>query len=370
MNPFEFITRTPVWGLPIWKRCWLVFLAVFIYGSIDELAGRGCAQDFRQLAEDKFGKDSRIWFSEPGDRSLDRWEPRELFEDFGIILEWSEQNVVLVRPEAKSESTISGDTVVRIEPSWTSPAAEKIHRLFEQNQFQAVAAQGNEAIKLGGMPRWQQRVILAEMIESRSALGAPDAAGKLFSVLAKLNPPQLLIATIPIPWGSETLDANLPKIQRLAEEWILDENEAVQLMGAAWLLSGQKRAIAIESLENLAKNSKSQILRSYAKAQLWRTTPPAELISDRYPKWLAERDSLLLPIQAGPTMLLAERLAQAGQPVLAISEWLRIATLHADRYHLASKAILKAVAALRSLGRNEEAYKAELLLKRYEIKTP
>ena len=220
------------------------------------------------------------------------------------------------------------------------------------------------------MPRWQQRVILAEMIESRSALGAPDAAGKLFSFLAKLNPPQLLIATIPIPWGSETLDANLPKIQRLAEEWILDENEAVQLMGAAWLLSGQKRAIAIESLENLAKNSKSQILRSYAKAQLWRTTPPAELISDRYPKWLAERDSLLLPIQAGPTMLLAERLAQAGQPVLAISEWLRIATLHADRYHLASKAILKAVAALRTLGRNEEAYKAELLLKRYEIKTP
>lgn len=370
MNPNEFISRTPIWVLTISKRFRLIVLAVFLLGAIDPLANRGCSQDFRQLAEEKFGKDSRIWFSEPGDTSLDRWEPRELFEDVGIILEWNAQNVVLVRLDAKSESTISGDYVVRIEPNWTNPAGEKIHRLFRQYQFQSVADQGNETIKLGEMPRWQQRVILAEMIESRSALGASDAAGKLFSVLAKLNPPQLLVATIPIPWGSETLDANLPKIQRLADAWILDENEAIQLMGAAWLLSGPKRANAIESLENLAKNSKSQILRSYAKAQLWRTVPPAEVMSDRYPKWLAERDSLLLPIQAGPTMLLAERLAQAGQPVLAISEWLRIATLHADRYHLASKAIPNAVAALRSLGKNEEADKAELLLQRYQIKTP
>jgi hypothetical protein len=73
-------------------------------------------------------------------------------------------------------------------------------------------------------------------------------------------------------------------------------------------------------------------------------------------------------MQAGPSMLLAHRLSQAGQSSLAIAEWLRIATLHSDRYHLASKAISNAAQALKSLGRNEEAEKVLLLLNRYEVK--
>ena len=74
-----------------------------------------------------------------------------------------------------------------------------------------------------------------------------------------------------------------------------------------------------------------------------------------------------VPAQAGPTMLLADRLEKAGQSNLAIPEWLRIATLHADRYHLASKAIPKASAALRALGKNEEADRVLSLLDRYKI---
>ena len=106
---------------------------------------------------------------------------------------------------------------------------------------------------------------------------------------------------------------------------------------------------------------------AYAKAQLWRTVPPAEILSDRYPRWLAERDKLLLPAQAGPTMLLAERLQQAGQANLAIPEWLRIATMHGDRYHLVTKAIPKAAEALRASGRTAEADRVQSLLDRYKI---
>ena len=58
-------------------------------------------------------------------------------------------------------------------------------------------------------------------------------------------------------------------------------------------------------------------------------------------------------------MLLAERLQQAGQPTLAITEWLRIATLHSDRYHLAIKAKKKAIDTLKTLGRNDEADRVE-----------
>lgn len=324
------------------------------------------SQSLRELAESKLGRESQFWLAEPGDTSLNRWDPRELFEDTGIVLEWDEQKIVLIRPDAGKETSIPGDFVVRIEPSWANESGEKIHRLYSERQYQAVVKQGNEAIK-SGLPRWQQRVILAEMIESCSALGKPNIAGTLFVSLAKEAPPQLLLATIPLPWGETSFaDADLSRIQTLSEGWITQDSEAVQLLGAAWLLSGAKRPLAMETLGKLAKNSKSPLVSAYARVQLWRTVPPAEVLSDRLPRWLSERDKLLVPIQAGPTMLLAERLQQAGQTNLAIPEWLRIATLHSDRYHLATKAIPKASEALRTAGRNAEADHVQLLLDRYK----
>ena len=312
---------------------------------------------------------SRIWFAEPGDTSLNRWDPRQLFEDAGLIKEWDGQKVVLVRQGTKREITTPGDFVVRIEPAWSNETAEQIHRLFSDRQYAAVVKQGNDAIK-SGLPRWQQRVILSEMIEACSALGKPRIAGILFVSLAKENPPQLLLSTIPIPWGETALlDSNVSEVQNLSEEWIKQDSEAAQLLGAAWLLSGAKRPSAIEKLEQLAKSSKIPIVSAYAQAQLWRIVPPAEILSDRLPRWIVERDKLLLPLQAGPTMLLADRLQQAGQPNLAIPEWLRVATLHSNRYHLATKAIPKAAAALRTAKRNEEADRVQSMLDQFKTKS-
>ena len=330
------------------------------------LASVSQSQSLRELAEDKLGKESHLWLAEPGDTSLNRWDPRELFEETGIVLEWDEQRIVLIRTGAAKETTIPGDFVVRIEPSWANESGEKIHRLYSERQYQSVVKLGNDAIK-SGLPRWQQRVILAEMIESCSALGKPNIAGTLFVSLAKETPPQLLLATIPLPWGETSFaDADLSRIQSLSEGWVTQDSEAVQLLGAAWLLSGVKRPLAIEILGKLAKNSKSPLVSAYARVQLWRTVPPAEVLSDRLPRWLSERDKLLVPMQAGPTMLLAERLQQAGLTNLAIPEWLRVATLHSDRYHLATKAIPKASEALRTAGRNAEADRVQLLLDRYK----
>lgn len=329
------------------------------------------SQTLREMAENKVGKDSQLWIAEPGDTSLNRWNPRELFEDSGIVLEWDAQKTVLIRPNSASETTIPGDLVVRMEPAWANENGAKIHRLYAERQYKLVIIQGQEIVSgasKSGLPRWQLRVILAEMVEACSALGKPSIAGKVFVALANYNPPQLLLATIPIPWGESAFsDSGLAEIQSQSEEWIAQESEAVQLLGAAWLLSGVKRPLAIETLNRLAKTSKTPLISAYARAQLWRTVPPAEVLSDRLPGWFSERDKLLLPLQAGPTMLLAERLQQAGQSNLAIPEWLRVATLHSDRYHLAIKAIPKASAALRDAGRNEEADRVQLLLDRYKI---
>ena len=285
-------------------------------------------------------------------------------------MEWDAQKIVLIRPTAANPTTIPGDLVVRIEPAWANETGAKVHRLYAERQYKSVVIQGQEIVTTAsksGLPPWQLRVILAEMVESCSALGKPNIAGKVFVALANFNPPQLLLATIPLPWGESAFsETGLSEIQSQSEVWIAQESEAVQLLGAAWLLSGVKRPLAIETLDRLAKTSKSSLISAYAGAQLWRTVPPAEVLSDRLPRWLSERDKLLLPLQAGPTMLLAERLQQAGQSHLAIPEWLRIATLHSDRYHLAIKAIPKASATLRDAGRKEEADRVQSLLDRYK----
>jgi hypothetical protein len=331
---------------------WLFYFARFAILLL--LSAKSLGQDLRQLAVEKFGDDSHLWFAEPVDTSLSQWVPPNLISDRGIILEWNQQKVVLVRPDAQKETSIVGDYAVRIEPSLSNEAGKNVHRAFCQRDYPSVLSNGRAAVA-SGLPRWQQRLILAEMVDAASALGKTHDAGLLFASLAKDNPPCLLLSTIPIPWGDDVVAADMFKLQGSAEKWIGEEQEALQLLGASWLLSGKKRTEAVETLETLGRSSKVPIIAAYAKAQLWRTLPPSDLLSDKYPKWIAERDKLLHPLQAGPSMLLAERLAQAGQPALAIPEWLRVSRLHQDREHLASKAMSKSIEALKSLGRNDEA---------------
>lgn len=320
------------------------------------------AQDDRAVAE-QFSKDSRIWFSQTGDGGLARWDALESTQDFGIVLEWNAKEVILVRPDSRNKVSFPGDNVVRIEPAWNEPL-DKVWSLFRDRKYQEVLTQGAEAIK-SKAPLWQRRVILSAMIESASASGKSGIAGNLFEYLAPLDPPNLLLASIPLPWTDELTEGDTG-MQPRAEKWIVHDQEAVRLLGAGWLLSGSKRATAIKILEQIAKDSKNPTLSAYARIQLWRIVPPAEIISERLPKWMNERDKLLFPCQAGPTMLLAYRLAQTGQPILAAGEWMRVATLHSERYDLVPKAFAKAIQSLRDADRTEDADRVQSMLQRYE----
>ena len=327
------------------------------------------AQGLRQQAEEKFGTDSKIWFAEAGDTGLGRWDAIDPSQEVGIILEWNSKNIVFVRPDATRETTITGDTVCRVEPTWTHPTGKEFHELFIKRQFTAAVKLGAEALKATGTPLWQQRLILAEMIEASMALGKVKIAGTLYVSLAKENAPQLLLSTIPLSWGNEQLDAQLPTMQPLAEDWVLSDNEAVQLLGAGWLLSGTKRTLAVETLKELTK-SKSNWIAGYARCQLWRIVPPSEIQSGLLPKWITERDKIPFSMQVGPSMLLAFRMSQSGQPSLATSEWLRIASLHQDRYHFALKALDKAIETEMGLGRKDEATLVRQMREQYQANDP
>lgn len=291
-------------------------------------------------ARERLGEPSRIRWTEPGSNTLDRWTPRRIVEIEGVISEWEPSKLVLVQRQSNAVITFPGDNVVGLEPGWRLEAYAEVHKLYAAGKFSEVLQQGQAALKLTGAPRWQQRMLVAEMVEAASAMGQRAVAGRVFGYLAKDSPPDLLLATIPLPWADEALNAG-NAIAVEAAKWMDEESDAMKLLGASWSLSGPLRPKALEILQTLAK-SESAILSGYARAQLWRTVPPDAIRSGELPKWIELRDGLPMAAQAGPSVLLGLRLEQAGEKEMAIAEWLRVATLHADRFHLHRMAIERA----------------------------
>lgn len=309
---------------------------------------------YRQAVE-KLGPSSKVLWSEPGENSLNRWRARSIIEARGVIVSWDVDKLVVIKPEAKGPTNFPGDLVVGIEPGWKSPAYAQVHSLFEQRKFKEVLQQGQAVLSLAEIPRWQQRVMVCEMVDSAMALQQYSAAARVFKVLAQDSTPELLMSRIPIPWSDELLRVT-PALTQEALGWIESDKPAMQLLGASWLLAGEHRLAAIDKLKSLSSNA-SPMIAAYSKIQLWRLTIPEEILSDGFLEWVAQRDALPVPLQAGPTMLLAHRLEQANQPKLAIAEWLRVTSMHADRYHLAEQAVRRGADAAKKLGDEELAQK-------------
>lgn len=304
-------------------------------------------------AEERLGPESKLQWMELGDTSLMRWDPRQTIAYQGVVAEWDASKLVLVRRDATGPTTVPGDQVIGIEPGWKQEEFATVHKAFVLRQFSDVLRNGQSALKLQNVPRWQQRLLVSEMVQSASALGQWPVAGKVYGYLAQDDPPLLLKASIPLPWSDEALKAG-KSMRDAAEEWIGSDNKLMQLLGASWLLGSDKNATAIETLKQLA-NEKTPMVAAYAKSQLWRTVLPSEIVSNHLASWIEQRDSMPLTMQPGPTMLLAHRLEQAGEWKLAVVEWLRIASLFGDRYDLKQRAVDRAVAACRNAGAPLEA---------------
>ena len=161
------------------------------------------------------------------------------------------------------------------------------------------------------------------------------------------------MSRIPLPWSDEW-NRLTPSWTQEVFELMSSQTPSMRLLGASWSLGGPHRLEAIEVLKSLAKNDTAWIA-AYSTIQLWRLSLPEEILSARIEEWIAQRDELPVPLQAGPTMLLAHRLEQANQPKLAIAQWLRVASMHQDRYHLAEQAMGKGIDAARRLGDDQLA---------------
>ena len=214
-------------------------------------------ETYRQAVE-KLGGPSVVRWTELGGTGLDRWNARRIIEIRGVVVEWDPKKLGVVRPDGNGVTNYPGDGVIGIEPAWKSEEFAAVHALFAQQRFEEVLTQGQNALKLTNIPRWQQRLLVAEMVQSAVSLKKWAVAGRIFGFLIKDDPPNLLLSAIPLAWSDEATTASTGVAEEAAG-WIENEAPAMQLLGASWLLGGEQRSKGVEILQALSKSDSEVI---------------------------------------------------------------------------------------------------------------
>ena len=281
-------------------------------------------------------------------KSTDIWNKRPSDRLAGMIEELDDQKIVYTEGEKQRE--IPSDRVMHVVPVWRTEAAAAAHQLFEDRNYRGAKEAIAKAVS-NDLPRWQQRLLVAEFVDVFAALGEHRLAGGVYlKSLAANQPPAMLLAHLPMNWTSVEADR---LHYEAATEWLASEDPYGQLLGASWLLLGPDSDAARAALGKL-QNSKQATVAALATAQTWRLVPPLEA-KEKIGEWLEFRDRLLEPLQIGPTEFIAERCARTGMIDLAIGQWSRIATVHADRPHRVFAALNAASRTLGQQGRADEA---------------
>jgi hypothetical protein len=332
--------------------------------SSDE-GGSEATATYRKALE-TFGGPTLLRIATRERSDLGVWAVADTLEERGIILDWNEEKLTLLRTNSDEPTSIVTRSVYQITHTFRSNVVGELQSNYAAGKFQEVL---NSAPKVIGskaegvkLARWEQKYVLSMLIESCKALDRWDTACTLFVSLAKESPPDLLAASIPIPWFDSVAEIrDRDKIRSNAALWLKEPNELVQLLGACWLLDGELRGDAINSLKKLSRESKHPLVSPFASAQLWRTMPPTEFVKRQLESARSLRDSVFLPAQAGPSLLLAERCNRGSEPELALQEWLRVVTIHPEQQALAYHAKKSAIDLLRSTDRSEMASQIESL---------
>lgn len=280
------------------------------------------------------------------------WEQPRPVELSGRVQSFDRGALTLLGADGQLRS-IDSLQVQAVRFQWSHAAVAAAMELFEQRKYRESITALNAA-RQTDTPRWQQQFVIGYMIQAALALGSTRTAGVLFLDLAASQPPPLVYADMPLCWTVREPDK---LTLESAKQWLVSDVEEAKLLGASWLLLGPERDMASKVLSQL-QSSQNPLVAELAATQAWRLVAPPETLK-RLDAWLAFRDRMLQPLQLGPTEFLADRLQRVGETDLAIEQWMRIATLHADRYDRGRSALTAAAASLTRAGRATEAAKIE-----------
>ncbi len=295
---------------------------------------------------------SRICLTPLEKPSPEAWESPHPELVNAVIVDVDERYIVCVSNDNPTvPNKFEASRLQAVDVNWANDGAASAHSAFDRSEYSTAIESAKQAIAEGKMPRWQQKILAAEITDSLVQLGQTTGACRVFISLCKESPAPMLYASAPLNWTSER--ANTQMITQ-SQDWMKSERTPIeQLIGASWLLHGNESTTARSTLEQLQR-SKSTVIAQLATVQSWRLELPDQ-VSERYVHWSEYRDRMLLPLQVGPTVMIADKLERAGFKEKALQEWLRIIVIHPERrkeWRLARDA---AVMLLKQLGRDDEA---------------
>ncbi len=193
---------------------------------------------------------SRCWLANPTPNVLQKWLPLELSAIEGEILEINRDEIVYVADGETQMRKVPGDQVVAIDVDWGSEEAKLAHEAYLSRDYAKSFELARKAIN-SGILRWQQRIMVSEMVVASRLQGRWSTSGKVFLTLAAQSPPTIHFASIPLIWEQQELDRSALE---LAKEWMTKDEEEARLIAASWLLSGNARGQATQVLEELNKS--------------------------------------------------------------------------------------------------------------------
>jgi hypothetical protein len=162
---------------------------------------------------------------------------------------------------------------------------------------------------------------------------------------------------LPLSWTNTPASAS---IRQGATVWVEDARPESQLLGASWLLTGERRSTSIALLQRLSNESEPWVAQ-LATAQLWRIEL-ATVQAEQCARWERIVGHMSPGMRAGPLFLLGQAWQRAGDDSRAAIAWMKIPVLHPDETDLAVDALLRAAGRM-DVTERESAYQE--IIKRY-----
>ncbi len=132
------------------------------------------------IAVNNASAEDRIVYGPALPRSSNLWSPHPTAVLTGKIERLDQQSVEFVSAENGQKRKLASDRIERIDVDWETEAAAEAHQRFVNREYVAVLKNNDEVLRAGGFPRWQQVILLTEIVQSFEAIGKPESAGKFF----------------------------------------------------------------------------------------------------------------------------------------------------------------------------------------------
>jgi hypothetical protein len=267
----------------------------------------------------------RVWYEPPANSSArSNWLPRQLEFAAGTIVKFDRERMEL-DPIGESQPTmIPSERIIWIEPKYSSELGSQGMQEFSDRRFPEAVPKLFAAIEL--RPEvWEQQWLTVHLALAAYKVEKYTATLGIVESWSASQPPVPLLGLLPIRWTTKSVSATAIAAARQK----LESPENVErLVAASWLLgSPEDQSRAEQTLEKLTNDRRQREVSQLAEAVLWRRTPVPR-IESVVEGWLRKIDTMPIALQAGPLLVVADRLRAINEIDRAKELYLSIVLLY------------------------------------------